>query len=159
MAVLPQSWDLAGHCPGVFRQALLTSRSGLWGFISSTAWPLLTSMTWESPSQATCSIFPRMKVTTPVVPQRRLWKKIHFHFKAFSYLTQGQNTLKLQCRACSQGGTGSAFPTAATAHQQPLGATLAEHKCAHDILAWDLPARSWALLGLLLLLPGTPVCW
>lgn len=54
-------------------QALLTSRSGLWGFISSTAWPFLTSITWESPSQATCSIFPRMKVTTPVVPQRRLW--------------------------------------------------------------------------------------
>lgn len=99
MAALPRAGACAGHCPGLFSQALLTSRSGLWGFISSTAWPLLTSMTWESPSQATCSIFPRMKVTTPVVPQRRLWKKTHFHFKAFSSLTQGQNTLKLQHRA------------------------------------------------------------
>lgn len=43
-------------------------------------------------------------------------EKIDFHFKAFSYLTQGQNMLKLQHRAYSQGGTGSAFPTAMTAH-------------------------------------------
>lgn len=94
-------------CPAYLEQAFLTSRSGLWGFISSTAWPLLTSITWESPSQATCSIFPRMKVTTPVVPHRRLWRMKRNapsfkearknHLKAFPSLTRGQT------RCCSSG--------------------------------------------------------
>lgn len=51
----------------------VTSLSGLCGFISSTTCPLRTRMTWESPSQATYSVRPRRKVTTPVVPQRRCW--------------------------------------------------------------------------------------
>ena len=38
--------------------------------MSSTAWPFFTSMTCESPSQATYRVRPRRKVTTPVVPQR-----------------------------------------------------------------------------------------
>ncbi len=48
----------------------LTSLSGLCGFISSTGWPLFTIMTCESPSQATYSVRPFRKVTTPVEPQR-----------------------------------------------------------------------------------------
>ena len=53
-------------------QSIPTSLSGLCGFISSTAWPFLTSITWESPTQATCNMLPLIKVTTPVVPHLKL---------------------------------------------------------------------------------------
>lgn len=52
----------------VWMEGALTCRSGLCGSISFTTCPCCTRITWESPSQATCRVFPAMSAHTPVVP-------------------------------------------------------------------------------------------
>lgn len=45
-----------------------TCRSGLCGSISFTTWPCCTKMACESPSHATCRVWPATSAHTPVVP-------------------------------------------------------------------------------------------
>lgn len=131
MAVLPQSWHLCWALP----RAVGTGPSHLsvWfvGFhqFHSLASPHKHDLGVPQPSHM--QHIPSDEGHHPGgSTAQTLGRKIHFHFKAFSYLTQRQNTLKLQHRGCSQGGTGCAFPTATTAHSQPLRANLAELECA-----------------------------
>ena len=57
------------HCEMFTHPAhILTGLSGLCGYIRGTAFPFLTSMTWESPTHAIVSSLFLTKAQTPVVP-------------------------------------------------------------------------------------------
>lgn len=78
---------------------MLTSLSGLWGSMRVTTCPFLTSIAWESPSQATVSSWPQIRAATPVVPLRRRCQT-HKHTPTATVCMYIQYEVKAVCYGC-----------------------------------------------------------